>query len=129
VLIDAAVVDAMVAHARAAAPLECCGLLVGTPGHIDESVPTANVDANPARFQVDPAAHIELNRSLRGSDRAVVGVYHSHPATEADPSPSDITEALYPEFVYVIVSLADRSGPSIRAYRIVSGRASPIALE
>jgi proteasome lid subunit RPN8/RPN11 len=123
------VIDAIVAHAREAAPLECCGLLVGSPERIDESVPTRNVDPIPSRFRVDPEAHIELNRRLRRTGVAVVGAYHSHPFTGAEPSPSDIEEAHYPEFIYVIVSLVDPATPRVRAYRLVRGRVSPITLE
>jgi proteasome lid subunit RPN8/RPN11 len=122
------VIDAIVAHAREAAPLECCGLLVGTPDRIDECVRMRNVDRNASRFRIDPEAHIQLNRRLRGTDRSVVGAYHSHPATSAEPSPTDIAESHYPEFVHLIASLADPARPSVRAFRITAGRASTIAL-
>lgn len=121
--------DALVLHARAAAPLECCGLLIGTPDCIDGSVSTRNVDPHPTRFRVDPAVHIQLNRLLRGTHRAVVGVYHSHPTSSAEPSPSDIGEAYYAEFVHVIVSLVNPTQPDIRAYRIIRGVASPVVLQ
>jgi proteasome lid subunit RPN8/RPN11 len=125
----AAVLDAIVAHARAAAPRECCGLLIGTAGRIDNCVSTRNVDAHPSRFRVDPAAHIALNRQLRGTSRAVVGVYHSHPSSRAEPSRADIDEAYYPEFLHVIVSLADRPDANIRAYRIISGQVHEVVIE
>jgi proteasome lid subunit RPN8/RPN11 len=108
----------LAARARAALPRECCGLLVGAGGHIDECVETANVDPHPSRYQVDPAAHIELNRRLRGTGRAIVGVYHSHPRGRAVPSPTDVAEAFYPDFVHVIVAVASDTGPEIRAYAI-----------
>ena len=111
----------LVAHARAAAPRECCGLLVGRGSRIDECVPTANVDPNPHRYQVDPAAHIALNKRLRGSSRSVLGVYHSHPRGGEAPSPSDIAEAAYPDFIHVIISMAGGGEPGVRAYRIVGG--------
>jgi proteasome lid subunit RPN8/RPN11 len=122
------VVDAMVEHARREAPNECCGLLAGTAEQIDRSVPTPNLAASPTRFEVDPREHIALNRRLRGSGTAVIGVYHSHPRTTAHPSPSDIAEAFYPDFVYVVISLADPTRPDVRAYRIRDGRASEVGL-
>jgi proteasome lid subunit RPN8/RPN11 len=64
---------------------------------------------------------------LRGTGRAVVGVYHSHPATPAEPSISDVAEAHYAEFIYLIVSLLGTT-PSLRAYRIVDGVASPLLI-
>jgi proteasome lid subunit RPN8/RPN11 len=123
------VIDAIVAHARSAAPLECCGLLVGTPRRVDRCVATRNVDESRSRFRVDPEAHIELNRRLRGTGKSVVGAYHSHPSTSAEPSPADVREAHYPEFVHVIVSLADPERPRLGAYRIIRGDVAVVALE
>jgi proteasome lid subunit RPN8/RPN11 len=120
--------EAMIAHAHDDAPAECCGLLVGTPAHIDESVRTANLAGSPVRFRVDPGEHIALNRSLRGSGRQVIGVYHSHPHSAAEPSPVDVAEAHYPEFMYVIVSLADPCRPDVRAYRIRDAQVSRVFL-
>jgi proteasome lid subunit RPN8/RPN11 len=108
-------------RARRALPRECCGLLVGTPSRIDACVATANVDPHPSRYRVDPAAHIELNRRLRGSGRAVMGVYHSHPRGPAVPSQRDIAEAFYPEFVHLIVVVTPEGVGEIRAYRIEGG--------
>jgi [CysO sulfur-carrier protein]-S-L-cysteine hydrolase len=127
--IDPSVLDAMAAHARDEAPNECCGLLVGTPSRIDESVRTKNLAASPARFLVDPREHIALTRRLRGSGRQVVGAYHSHVHSVAEPSPSDVAEAHYPEFVYVVVSLADPQHAAVGAYRVENGRVTPVALD
>jgi proteasome lid subunit RPN8/RPN11 len=116
------VLDQIVAHAHEDAPDECCGLLVGTADRIDEAVRTANLERSPNRYQVDPAAHFALIRRLRGTDRSIVGAYHSHPRSAAAPSPSDIGEAYDPELVYVIVSLASVE-PEVRAWRIRAGGA------
>ena len=110
----------MVAHAREDAPDECCGLLVGTADRIDEAVRTASLERSPNRYQVDPATHFALIRRLRGTDRIIVGAYHSHPRHAAEPSRSDIGEAYDPELVYVIVSLASVE-PEVRAWRIREG--------
>jgi [CysO sulfur-carrier protein]-S-L-cysteine hydrolase len=127
VTLAAGVADAILRHARAEAPRECCGLLIGMPARVDEVVPTRNLDLRQSRYQVDPAEHIRLNRVLRQTGRRVVGAYHSHPVSPAEPSPSDIAEAHYPEFIYLIVSLLDPA-PSLRAYRIVSGAAIPVLI-
>ena len=129
VRVAAGILRQLAAHARQAAPRECCGLLVGTAQLIDECVATANVDRHPSRYQVDPAAHIALNRRLRGTGRAVVGVYHSHPRGGAEPSPTDVAEALYPEFVHVIVSAVQERVPRVGAYRIISGRVERLLVE
>jgi proteasome lid subunit RPN8/RPN11 len=123
----ATVLSAVSAHALREAPNECCGLLLGTDNLIDEAAPTRNVLSHPSRYQIDPRHHIAINRRLRGTPRAVIGAYHSHPRTEAEPSPRDLAEAHYPEFVWLIVSLAGE-GPDYRAYRIVGGKAQPVVL-
>ena len=115
------------AQAQQESPNECCGLLLGTQDLIDEAVPTRNVLAHPSRYQIDPEEHIAINRRLRGTTRSVIGAYHSHPRTEAIPSPRDVIEAHYPEFVWLIVSLAGDQ-PDFRAYRIVDGKASAVEL-
>ena len=120
-----AVLDAIADHARRDAPRECCGLLVGTAERIVESVPTGNVDPSPSRFRVDPSVHIRLNRTLRGTGREVVGVYHSHPRGPAWPSPRDVQEAAYPEFVHLIVSLAAGEA-EVRAFMIRDGKVEDV---
>jgi proteasome lid subunit RPN8/RPN11 len=121
--------DELAAQARRAAPRECCGLLVGTPDRIDALVASPNLDPDPARYRIDPALHIRTNRELRATGRAVVGVYHSHPRGPAGPSPADIEEAMYPDFVHLIISAVDRKSPEIRAYRIIRRIVWPIGLE
>lgn len=108
----------MVAHARAAAPDECCGLLVGVGRRVDFAIPLSNTDPRPETgFRVDPAEHIAVRRILRRvvPARAIVGVYHSHPRGPATPSPRDIAECHYPDWMFVIVG---RAGRSIRAYQL-----------
>ena len=127
VTVAASVLAALTAHARDAAPDECCGLLVGTAARVDECVRARNVAASPVRFQVDPADHFALRRRLRGTSRSIVGAYHSHPRTPARPSPTDVAEAHYPEFVNLIVSLMDDE-PEIRAYRIAGSRVTELEI-
>jgi proteasome lid subunit RPN8/RPN11 len=118
-------VDALLAHAREAVPLECCGLLLGGDGGIDAVHRARNLHASATRFLIDPADHFAAIRAARASGRRVVGVYHSHPATEAAPSRTDLAEASYPEYVYVIAS---PNGPSVRAFKLEAGGFVEIAL-
>ena len=124
-----AVRAAIVAHAREEAPRECCGLLVGQGGLVDESVPSVNLDPNPNRYEIDARLHVATNRRLRGSGRAVVGAYHSHPHSPAWPSPSDLAEAYYSEFIWVIVSLAEPGAAAIKAFRLEGGRIVELEIE
>ena len=113
---------AIVSHARQDRPFECCGFLIGASARVMFAMPMANVEKSRVRYRIDDRAHIELRRVLRGVRPAlsILGVYHSHPAGDAWPSETDLAEALYPEWMYVIVGLEGRRS-SLRAFRIRKG--------
>jgi [CysO sulfur-carrier protein]-S-L-cysteine hydrolase len=106
--------DAMVSHAREAAPGECCGLLVGAPALVEEAARARNTAGRDTRYLIDPADHFAAIRRARASERQVVGAYHSHPFTAARPSVTDVEEA-HPDFLYLIVSLAPADEPDHEA--------------
>jgi [CysO sulfur-carrier protein]-S-L-cysteine hydrolase len=112
----------LIAHAREEAPLECCGLLLGAGTLIDECVRSHNLNASETTFLVDPAEHFAALRRVRRERREILGAYHSHPRSPAVPSRTDLEQASYPEFVYVIVSLAYPEAPDVRAYFLDNGR-------
>lgn len=122
------VIDNLIAHASAEAPNECCGLLVGRDQFIDECIRTRNVKASPTEYLVDPADHFAAIRRLRAEGRSVIGAYHSHPRSVAVPSQTDVSEAHYPEFIYLIVSLVSPGAPDVRAYAIRDGTFARIDL-
>ena len=113
--------EAVVAHARAEAPRECCGLLVGNLQSVSEAVAARNMAAvATTRFLVDPQDHIKTLRAARGRGLDVLGFYHSHPHTAAVPSETDRAEASYPDHLYLIVSLAVEPADA-RLFRLVAG--------
>ncbi len=126
---------AIVAHARRERPNECCGLLLGAGRHVRYALPMRNVAASPTRYRIDDAAHIKLRRLLREIEPplSIVGVYHSHPGGGGAASPTDIQEAMYPDWLYVIVGLKPRlsvggRAPEMRAFQITNGRATPVGI-
>ena len=110
----------IVAHAREAAPAECCGLLVGRSDEIVDAIPTRNVAGDESRFLIDPKDHIDGRREARRRGLEVVGFYHSHPRSPAEPSATDVAEASYPDHVYLIVSLASEP-PDVALFRFANG--------
>ena len=112
--------DAVVAHAREALPGECCGLLIGTPARIDAAHPARNLETGATRFLIDPRDHFAAVHAARELKRFVIGVYHSHPNGPASPSPADLAEASYDDYLYLIVSLASEP-PAVRLYRLEEG--------
>lgn len=128
VVIRAAVLDELVAHARAEAPLECCGLLIGTHGRITAAHRARNLLRSPSRYQIDPRDHFAALRASRGAGSSVVGAYHSHPRSSPEPSPTDLAEADAPDFVHLIVGLAPAGSQTIRAYLLSPGAFTPLRL-
>jgi desampylase len=99
----------LLAEARAALPQECCGLLEGVRDGDALTVialhPAANLSPEPETgFEIDPAAHFALQRALRGTERAVVGCYHSHPNGRAEPSPRDRAGGCEDGWVWLIIA-------------------------
>ena len=130
VRIPATVRRAVIAHARREQPNECCGLLLGTKRAVQFAVPVINDAASPTRFRVSDAEHIEWRRMLRSvaPPLSIVGVYHSHPRGIAEPSPTDLAEAMYPDWLYAIVGLGERP-PAFRVFQIKRGRARKVSLK
>ena len=87
------VLDAIVTQARAEAPLECCGLLIGHGTIVTAAHPAHNVLASPTRYRVDPKDHFAAIREARTRALAVVGAYHSHPSPPPIASPTDVRDA------------------------------------
>jgi len=127
---SAAVRRSVVQHALRDRPAECCGFLLGTGHHVRFAVAMENLDAKrTVRYRIDDRTHLQLRRLLRTFAPAlsIQGVYHSHPAGDAKPSETDIAEALYPEWVYVIVGLGRRR-PAVKAFQIQQGRVHPVSM-
>ena len=118
--------DALVDHAREEAPNECCGWLRMRDGAVEELARATNERASPYGYSLDPQSLLAaFNASEEGCE---VGIYHSHPRSAAEPSQTDINLAEYPEYTYVIVSLAAAQA-DVRAWRIVDGRVSEEEVE
>ena len=102
--------DAVIDHARRTLPNECCGLLIGgragTDTRITRAWPARNLRRSPTRYLIDPADHFAAIRAARGAGLAVVGAYHSHPASPPSPSATDTREADDTAHVYLIASPA-----------------------
>ena len=121
VRVGRAALEAIVAHAREAAPAECCGLLLGHDAELIEAVRTRNVAGQDrSRFVIDPKDHIDGRRDARRRGLEVVGFYHSHPCSPASPSETDRAEASYPGHLYLIVSLA-AAAPDVAMFRLDRG--------
>lgn len=128
--LDRSLYEEMLAHARAQAPLEACGILGGRAGRPERFYPTPNAEQSPVRYSIAPADLFRVTRDVDRQGLDLAAIFHSHPATEAYPSATDVRLAYYPDAVYLILSLADPANPVLRGFRIVDGRIAeePLAL-
>jgi proteasome lid subunit RPN8/RPN11 len=133
----AAIRDALVRHARASLPNEACGLIVGDApaaagGRALRWEPTGNALASPSRYEIDPMDLLRLSIAIDDAGETIWGIVHSHVASPARPSPTDVRQSLYPDALYLLVSLdpaEERAGaPSVRAWRIVDGAVHEVAI-
>jgi proteasome lid subunit RPN8/RPN11 len=113
-------VDRIVEQARNEAPNEACGLVAARGGAPERLIPMRNADESPVTYRLDPREQLQVFNQLEDEGLDLYAIYHSHTASEAYPSATDIRLALYPEASYVLVSLADQQ-PVLRAYRILDG--------
>ena len=116
-----AYVEAMIQHACAYVPQECCGLIAGHNGRAVKRYELRNVDPSVLRYNADPKDQLAAMSEMWEHDWDLLAIYHSHTHTPAYPSPTDVRLAFYPEAYYVIVSLQEPDLPRVRAYRIVDG--------
>ena len=114
--------DQIVAQARDEAPNECCGMIGGRDGEATSLYPARNADASPLRYTVDPQDQFRIMEQIDERDEELAAIYHSHTASPAEPSQTDINLARgWPDPLYVIVSVADPDSPQLRAFRITEG--------
>ena len=121
--IDRATYDQIVAHARRDHPDEACGVVAGPVGtdRPERFVPMLNAARSPTFYEFDSGDLLRLYREMDDRDEEPVVIYHSHTATEAYPSRTDISLAQEPGAHYVLVSTRDPDHTDLRSYRIVDG--------
>ena len=122
-VIRADLVDAMVAHARADHPDEACGVIAGPEGsdRPERFVRMLNAERSPTFYRFDSGEQLAVWRAMDQADEVPVVLYHSHSATEAYPSRTDISLAQEPDAHYVLVSTRHPEQHELRSYRILGG--------
>ena len=117
-------IDEMIAHAKKEAPNECCGIIAGKNGRAVKLFRAKNAEASPYRYNVEPKDLFRIFRECDENGWGFLAIYHSHTASEAYPSPTDVRLATWPEAYYVLVSLKDADKPVVRVFRILDGAIS-----
>jgi proteasome lid subunit RPN8/RPN11 len=108
--------EAMVRHALADSPLECCGLLAGRNGRAWAIYPLPNADKSEKRYNAEPQALVRAVQAMRRDGTEIVAIYHSHPKWPAVPSKTDLRENHYGDVPRIIVGLL-ADPPECRVWR------------
>lgn len=134
----------LLAHATAAYPHECCGLLLGERDGADLRARRAfrarNLVTDRAhdRYELDPADRLAAERAAEAAGWTLVGFYHSHPEHDAYFSATDLARSeevqwgepwLPPTYGYVVVSVRGGAVVDVRAYQVTGGQSAALPLE
>ncbi len=124
-------VDAMIAHARADHPDEACGVIAGPVGSDAPTrfVPMVNAARSTTFYEFDSGDLLRLYRELDANDEEPVVIYHSHTATQAYPSRTDVSYASEPNAHYVLLSTREPDTTEVRSYRIIDSEVTEEMLE
>jgi [CysO sulfur-carrier protein]-S-L-cysteine hydrolase len=120
--------DRIVAHARAEAPNECCGVVAASDGAATRVYEATNKHASPLRFEIDGLDLLRINNEIEDAGWTVGAIYHSHTRTAPEPSQTDVNHAAaWPGALWVIVGLAGGE-PDVRTWSIDDGRVTQVEL-
>jgi proteasome lid subunit RPN8/RPN11 len=120
--------DELLAHAREEVPNECCGLIGGSDAVAKTVYRARNAEASPLRYNLDPQDQFRIMTEMDERGEELSAIYHSHTASPAYPSQTDINLAAYPDALYLIVSLAEGE-KDLRGYRIEAGEVTEVDLQ
>jgi len=119
VLIPEIMKDEMIRHARDELPYEACGIIAGVAGKkAVRFYPARNELQSETRYNIAPEDLYNIFMDLEEKGLDVWGIFHSHPATPAYPSATDLKQSYYPDAYYLILSFINPERPELRAFKI-----------
>jgi [CysO sulfur-carrier protein]-S-L-cysteine hydrolase len=129
VRISRALLDEIIAHARAEAPNECCGMIASKDGVAVAVHRIRNIHATSLRFEMDGMEQYQAQTAIEDDGLELGAIYHSHTRSAPIPSPTDVNLAKWwPDPLWVIVGL-EHEEPLVQAWKIVDGTYSEATLE
>ena len=135
-IINKADLQSIFEHCNAGYPNEACGILAGRNNEVEKVYLMKNAKPGPDYYEMDPEEQFRVMKDIRDKGLVMVGMFHSHPSGHAYPSSVDVEKAYwpgteipnYPDAIYMIVSLMDRSKPTARGFSIEEGKVAEISL-
>jgi proteasome lid subunit RPN8/RPN11 len=129
VAVQGNVIEGLRTLAQSEPAVECCGLLAGRAGMIANILPATNALRSATSYEIAPDELFRLMREIRAASLELMGIYHSHPHGDNEPSPSDIERAYYPDAAYFIISSEPDTVRQVRAFRIRDGQVTELEVE
>lgn len=131
--ISAELLQAIIDAARAGVPNEACGLLAAASYIADGGapmryIPLRNAAESPYRYMIDPEEQLRVWLELEDGGEVPWAIVHSHVASPAKPSATDVGLAYFPDSLYLICSLADPERPTVQAWSIRDGVVTEVSL-
>lgn len=115
-------------HLTACLPEEGCGLLGGKDGAAEIFLPITNALHSPVRYRMDPLEQLRALKRLDSLSLDLLAILHSHPTGPPHPSPTDVSEFMYPGAVTLIASHA-AGGWQLAAFLIENDSFMPVELQ
>ncbi|OGW41286.1 MAG: hypothetical protein A2Y97_06675 [Nitrospirae bacterium RBG_13_39_12] len=109
--------DEIIFHCRKTYPKEACGILAGRKGVIQNIYKMTNIERSNVSYMMDSREQFKAMKEMREQGLEISAIYHSHPNSDAYPSPKDVNLAFYEDSLYVIVSLSHEE-PVVKAFEI-----------
>ncbi len=112
--------EQLLQHARKELPYEACGVISGSADRgALQFYPARNELQSTTRYHIDPHDLYRIIMDIEEQGHEIWGIFHSHPASPAYPSETDLKQSYYPDAYYLIASFADAKKPVLRAFRII----------
>jgi proteasome lid subunit RPN8/RPN11 len=119
----------VIKHAKDSLPHEACGILAGKDGKVEKLYQMTNISDSPETYYfMDPREQFKVMKEIRNLGWEMLAIYHSHTGSEPYPSARDVELALYPEAVYIVISLRNMNLPEIKAFKILDGKITEVEL-
>jgi proteasome lid subunit RPN8/RPN11 len=126
------IINKIVEHAQNELPNEACGLISQSKNkNVMQADEVTNTAKSPYRYEMSPIEMLKLEQRREKNNEDLFAIYHSHVASPAYPSPTDVRMAffppgetnnppMFPDTYYILVSLAENV-PEVRAFFIRTG--------
>lgn len=120
--------EKIISHCKTVYPNEACGILAAKNNTVEKVFEMTNIENSTVSYLMEPKEQFRVMKEMRNSGEKMIAIYHSHPHSQAYPSAKDVKLASYPDSAYIIVSLADKEKPELRAFEINEGKVTDLEL-